>query len=102
MTGWKGTQGPWLAAMSDTHDGRMAVWADGGMGGIEQVCILPPPFVAVKANAEGIAALPQLVEVLLSVPVPGALEPMPEFRARSDKWLKETYDPAMRAAGLLP
>ena len=56
----KFTAGPWEAAVSDTHDKRLAVWADGGMAGATQVAILPPEFSSTKANAHLIASAPDM------------------------------------------
>lgn len=62
----KFTPGPWLAAESDTHDKRQAIWADGGLVGCAQVAILPPEFPRTKANAALIAAAPEMYESEMS------------------------------------
>lgn len=60
----KWTQGPWLSGYSDTHYPNKAVWADGGMAGASQVCVMTDDFSARDANAHLIAAAPDLYEAL--------------------------------------
>lgn len=57
------TPGPWIAGTSDTHEGS-AVWGDGGLRGAKQVAICPREFEAHAANAQLIAAAPELLSAL--------------------------------------
>lgn len=62
----KHTPGPWLVGNSDIREAR-AVWGDGGYCGAMQVAICPPEFAAHDANAQLIAAAPDLLSALSDV-----------------------------------
>jgi hypothetical protein len=99
MGAWKGTPGPWRAVQGvlPPEDGHERLFIRPEVSEGWQIAQTFGPNG--EANAKGIAAVPQLVEALAQAPVPAFTEPMETFRERSDAWLRDHYNPAMRAAG---